>query len=194
MAQFITKISTTVMGLCGSGCWENVTRINSGSSISGTFQKDVTYFEAMVAFEYGAGTVTVSACSASRNLYMGTATNKTPGFNGIAIISAIPAGCRDWSVSASGGHVHVRSVDVIYPQPPTINGVLNCSSWGTNAWCTGTENLDLTAYEPQGESVIISGDLNGTSLYLPSGAYLLQISLGRHRDSELFGNIHQWVR
>ena len=35
--------------LCGSGCTESVTRINSGSSVSGSFQRDVTYFEAMVA-------------------------------------------------------------------------------------------------------------------------------------------------
>jgi hypothetical protein len=148
-------------GLCGSGCWEDVTRINSGASISGSFERDVMYFEAMVASEFGAGTVTVTACSASRNVYMGTASSTTAGFVSIPILAAIPSGCRDWSVSASGGHVHVRSVDVIYLQPPTINGVLNCSSWGMNDWCTGTENLDLTAYEPQGESVIISGDLNG---------------------------------
>ena len=119
------------------------------------------YFEAMVASEFGAGTVTVTACSVSRNVYMGTASPTDAGFVSIPILAAIPSGCRDWSVSASGGHVHVRSVDVIYPQSPTINGVLNCSSWGMNDWCTGTENLDLTAYEPQGASVIISGDLNG---------------------------------
>ncbi len=148
-------------GLCGSGCNETVTRINTGASISGSFERDVMYFEAMVASEFGAGTVTVTACSASRNVYMGTASPTTAGFVSIPILAAIPSGCRDWSVSASGGHVHVRSVDVIYPQPPTINGVLNCSSWGMNDWCTGTENLDLTAYEPQGEAVIISGDLNG---------------------------------
>ena len=150
--------------LCPTGCSEQVTKISSGSSISGSFERDADYFEAMTAFEWagsGVGTVTVTACSASRSWYMGTANNNTPGFNSISIVAAIPSGCRDWSVSASGGHVHVRSVDVIYPQPPTISGVLNCSSWGTNAWCTGTETLDLTANEPQGESVIISGDLNG---------------------------------
>ena len=102
-------------GLCPSGCNETVTRINSGSSISGSLEQDASYFEAMAAFEWsgaGTGTVIVSACSASTSWYMGTANNNTPGFVSVAIWSTIPAGCRDWSVSASGGHVHIRSVDV----------------------------------------------------------------------------------
>ena len=44
-------------GLCPSGCNETVTRINSGSSISGSLEQDASYFEAMAAFEWaGAGT------------------------------------------------------------------------------------------------------------------------------------------
>ncbi|NQU29369.1 MAG: Ig-like domain repeat protein, partial [Anaerolineae bacterium] len=151
-------------GLCPSGCNETVTRINAGSSISGSLEQDASYFEAMAAFEWagaGTGTVIVSACSASTSWYMGTANNNTPGFVSVAIWSTIPAGCRDWSVSASGGHVHIRSVDVYYPQPPTISGVLNCSAVGSNGWCIGNETLDLTATEPQGALVLISGDRDG---------------------------------
>ncbi len=167
-------------GLCPSGCNETVTRINSGLSISGSFQRDASYFEAMAAFEWagtGVGTVTVSACSTSTSWYMGTANNNTPGFNSISIWSAIPAGCRDWSVSASGGHVHIRSVDVYYPWPPTISGILNCSAWGSNGWCVGAETLALTASEPQGESVLISGDLNGTPFACQQGETSCSIPL-----------------
>ena len=47
------------------------------------------------------------------------------------------------------------------PQPPSITGTLNCSAWGANSWCIGDETLDLSASDPQGESLLISGDRNG---------------------------------
>ena len=104
--------------LCTSGCTEPVTHISSGSSISGSFQRDVTYFEAMGAYEWvggGVGTITVSACGSSALWNLQKPNNNTPGFNSFSI--SVPAGCRTWSVRASGGHVHIRSVDALYVTP-----------------------------------------------------------------------------
>lgn len=103
---------------CVSGCTEPVTNIRSGSSISGSFLRDVTYFEAMAAFEYvghGVGTVTVSACGSSVSHNLQKPNNNTPGFNSFSV--SVPAGCRAWSVSASGGYVTIRSVDAEYVTP-----------------------------------------------------------------------------
>jgi hypothetical protein len=104
--------------LCSSGCTEPVTHISSGSSISGNFLRDVTYFEAMGAYEWvggGVGTITVSACGSSGSWNLQKPNNNTPGFNSFSI--SVPAGCRTWSVRASGGHIHVRSVDALYVTP-----------------------------------------------------------------------------
>ncbi|NOY99049.1 MAG: hypothetical protein GXP40_07590, partial [Chloroflexi bacterium] len=56
------------------------------------------------------------------------------------------------------------------PQPPAISGSLSCSEWGAGGWCVGTESLDLTASDPQGKNVLISGDINGTPFACPSQA------------------------
>ena len=104
--------------LCGSGCWENVTRINNGGTVSGSFERDVTYFEAMVAYEYqgtGVGSVMVTACSSSQTANLQKPNNSAAGFN--SFILTVPAGCRTWSARAIGGHVHFRSVDALYVTP-----------------------------------------------------------------------------
>ena len=104
--------------LCSSGCTEPVTHISSGSSISGSFLRDVTYFEAMGAYEWiggGVGTITVFACGSSASWNLQKPKNNTPGFNSFSI--GVPTGCRNWSVNASGGHVHIRSVDALYVTP-----------------------------------------------------------------------------
>jgi hypothetical protein len=53
-------------------------------------------------------------------------------------------------------------------QPPSISSNLNCSAWGNNNWCVGSLSLDLTATEPQGSDVLISGDVNGTAFACPT--------------------------
>jgi len=102
---------------CGSGCSEWVTRLGNGASASGSFDRDVSYFETMVEFtsQGGVGRATLQACSASMswNLYNPTS---TPGF--VSMILVVPAGCRTWSLSASSGFVDFRSVDVEYSGPP----------------------------------------------------------------------------
>src|SRR5690606_4521167 len=52
---------------CGASCSEWVTRLGNGGSASGSFDRDVSYFEAMVGFtrDGSVGTATLRACSAS---------------------------------------------------------------------------------------------------------------------------------
>ncbi|MDK1081479.1 MAG: hypothetical protein QGD88_08370, partial [Anaerolineae bacterium] len=54
--------------------------------------------------------------------------------------------------------------------PPTISGSLACDSWGAGGWCIGNESLYLSATEPQGNNVLISGDIDGTPFSCPTGA------------------------
>lgn len=103
---------------CGSGCSEWVTRLGNGGIASGSFDRDVSYFEALVEFtrEGGVGTATLQACSASMSWYLYNGAGNTPGY--VSMILAVPSGCRSWSLSASGGFVDFRSIDVEYSGPP----------------------------------------------------------------------------
>lgn len=62
-------------------------------------------------------------------------------------------------------------------QPPTISHTLTCAQSGQNGWCIGALSLDLTASDPQGQSVIISGDVNGNTFACPSGQTTCSIPL-----------------
>jgi len=53
-------------------------------------------------------------------------------------------------------------------QPPTIQGSLSCSQLGLNGWCVGSMSLQLNAVEPQGQNVMISGNVNGTAFACPA--------------------------
>jgi hypothetical protein len=103
---------------CGGGCTESITRINTGGVVSGSFERDVTYFEAMVAYEFwmnGVGSVLITVCSASLSQSLKKDKNSDAGFNSFSL--NVPAGCRTWSVQASGGYVDLRSADVYYVVP-----------------------------------------------------------------------------
>lgn len=214
-------------GSCGSGCWEQVTYMDDGGMVSGSFDRDVSYFEVLVAQsrDSGVGLATLQACSSGQTWNMHVSSGGgTPGFITFALY--VPPGCRSWSLSASSGYLYFRSVDVIYsgppptatftssptitntptitftptatftstatltptatftptmtftptftptwtptatpsftptPLPPSITGQLDCSLWGNAGWCRGDESLDLTASDPQGFNVTISGNLN----------------------------------
>ena len=231
---------------CSSSCTEWVTRLGNGGVAGGSFDRDVSYFEVMVEFtrDSNVGSATLRACSAvsTWNLYNGS--GGLPGY--VSMILTVPAGCRSWSISASGGYVDFRSVDVNYsgppptptftftplptftpsatrtptlnptlthtstptftptftptntstptfsptstptntpsptptPLPPAITGQVVCDLWGEAGWCRGNEALVLTASDPQGFDITISGDLNGLpftcgsscNLPLPEGA------------------------
>ncbi len=47
------------------------------------------------------------------------------------------------------------------PLPPEIIGHVVCDLWGDSGWCKGNESLELTASDPQGLDVTISGDPDG---------------------------------
>ncbi|MEP0805585.1 MAG: hypothetical protein HRF47_08855 [Chloroflexota bacterium] len=227
---------------CGSSCSEWVTRLGNGGVASGSFDRNVSYFEVMVGFtpDPGTGSATLRACSAVKTWYLQTGSG-LPGF--VSMDLTVPSGCRTWSLTASGGYVDFRSIDVEYigpsstatptpsrtptftptvtrtptvtatatftptitntptstftptltptntatatftftptptftptftptntpsptptPLPPTITGQVICDLWGDAGWCRGNEILELTASDPQGFDLYISGDLNG---------------------------------
>ena len=47
-------------------------------------------------------------------------------------------------------------------QPPTITGTVTCAQSGSNGWCINGAQLQLSASDPQGYTVTITGDINGT--------------------------------
>jgi len=111
---------------CGAGCREDVTRISNGGEVSGSFDRDTTYFEVMVAFshDFNVGDAVLSSCSATTTytLYAGPGFS-LPGF--VSMPMNVPAGCRTWTLTASGGYVDFRSVDVYYvAAPPTATATL----------------------------------------------------------------------
>jgi hypothetical protein len=107
---------------CGSGCTEQVTRIQSGSSISGNFTYLRTFnVQAAYSGDSNVGTVTVRACGQvifTDDLYL--ANQSAPGFNNLPSPAwNVPtAGDCTWSISASGGYVDVRAVTTTYRTTP----------------------------------------------------------------------------
>ena len=53
--------------------------------------------------------------------------------------------------------------------PPAITSGVTCTQWGSGGWCIGNETLDLTASDPQGYTLTISGDINGSPFTCPTG-------------------------
>ncbi|MFZ5821196.1 MAG: hypothetical protein ACOYYJ_14975 [Chloroflexota bacterium] len=113
---------------CQYRCDEWVTYLGTGGTVLGSFDRDIAYFEVMLAFTHDdtVGTAILQACSSvsTSDLYLGPGSG-LPGF--ISVYLPVPAGCRSWSLSAQGGYVLFRSTDVIYnaaspsatPPPPT---------------------------------------------------------------------------
>jgi hypothetical protein len=166
--------------ICG-GCWDTVTQISNGSQVSGAFNRDVSSFDALVAVapNQGYGTIIMTACSSVASYNLNDGTGSTPGYNKHYV--TVPAGCRDWSLSASGGVVYLAAVDVTYVGPailpPVISSNLNCSKPGINSWCTGALTLELTASDPQGQPVTISGDVDGVALPCTTGSTTCSVPL-----------------
>jgi hypothetical protein len=42
-------------------------------------------------------------------------------------------------------------------QPPSVSGIVACDQWGTGGWCRSNARLSLSASDPQGYAVSISG-------------------------------------
>jgi hypothetical protein len=61
--------------------------------------------------------------------------------------------------------------------PPTISAGITCSQWGQNGWCAGAETLNLTASDPQGKTVQISGSVGGVPFACPNGQTFCSVPL-----------------
>ena len=115
-------------------CTETVTRIYSGSSISGNFTYLQTFnIQAETNGDPATGTMTVTACGqviVTKNLYVAGA--GSAGYNNYPSPAwSVPtAGDCAWSISASGGYVDVRAVTTTYRTsvPPTVDLRVNSSN------------------------------------------------------------------
>lgn len=160
--------------ICPSTCVDTVSQISNGSQVSGAFDRDVGSFNVLVAMVpgQGYGTLTLTTCGVTSSANLNAGTGSTPGYVKV-FVSGVPSTCRTWSASASGGTVYLAAVDVTYSVPallpPTISGSLPCSVPGANSWCVSGLSLDLTASDPQGYSLIISGDINSATFSCTAG-------------------------
>lgn len=76
--------------------------------------------------------------------------------------------CTQWIWAGCGGNT---------TNPPTISGTVTCAQTGQNGWCVNNDQLALSASDPQGYTVTITGTLNSTpfscgsscTLNLPKG-------------------------
>ncbi len=67
--------------------------------------------------------------------------------------------CTQWISTGCGGPAPTPTPPP--DQPPTISGNVTCAQMGQNGWCVNSDQLILTASDPQGYSTSISGDING---------------------------------
>ncbi len=136
---------------CTGGCTEQVTRIQSGSSISGNFTYLSTFnIQAAYSGDDRVGTVTVRACGQiifSDDLYI--ANQSVPGFNNLPnpAWNVPTAGDCTWSISASGGYVDVRAVTTVYrtTPAPTVDLRVNNSNGPLNLAGPASYNLTWTS-------------------------------------------------
>jgi hypothetical protein len=138
---------------CTPSCREWVTRLGTGGIASGSFDRDVSYFEIMVEFtnDSNVGSATLRACSAVSTWNMYNSAGSLPGY--VSMVITVPTGCRTWSISASGGYVDFRSIDVEYLAPPDtatatatlIPSATPSATWTSTSTSTPTDTATLTA-------------------------------------------------
>jgi hypothetical protein len=58
--------------------------------------------------------------------------------------------------------------------PPIISASVSCTQPGSNGWCVGSNTLTLTASDPQGFTLTISGTIGGTPFTCPAGSTCAQ--------------------
>ncbi len=161
---------------CASGCLEWVTRLSNGGSASGSFNRDVSYFEAMVGFNPNSavGSATLQACSAVKTWNLYKSSSSTIGFVSMAL--TVPAGCRSWSLSASGGFVDFRSIDVTYSAAaPTPTHTLTRTPSVTPS-ATRTPTLIPTSTRTRTPTIAPTITRTNTSTYTPTNTPTLVIT------------------
>ena len=162
-------------GSCNNGCTEQVTRIQSGSSISGNFTYLQT-FNVQVAYsgDTNVGTAIIRACGQtirSEDLYI--ANQGTPGFNNVPSPAwNVPtAGDCAWSITASGGYVDVRAVTTVYrtTPAPTVDLKVNGSNGPISLGAPGSYTLGWTS--TNAASCTASGSWTGSQVTNGAQAY-----------------------
>ena len=105
-----------------NNCHETVTKIAETGSVGGVFERDVVRFEIELAVEHNwqVGRPFVSVCrelAYVADLYDPTPYDSygTETFEKFEI--DVPAGCRNWTISALGGDIHFRGLTVEYVAP-----------------------------------------------------------------------------
>ena len=113
-----------------------------------------------------------------------------PACSGIpkAFASALRKDCRicaDWNETCSNNGCHDFCVAWVWEPcdggtiyAPTISGAVTCSQPGSNGWCRSNAQLNLTASDPQGYALTITGNAGSTpiscngncTINLPPGA------------------------
>ena len=160
---------------CSNGCTEQVTRLQSGSSISGNFTYLQT-FSVQVAYsgDSNVGTAIIQACGQTirtEDLYI--ANQGTPGFNNVPnpAWNVPTAGDCAWSITASGGYVDVRAVTTVYrtTPAPTVDLKVNGSNGPLNVGVPGSYTLSWTS--TNAASCTASGSWSGAQLTNGSQAY-----------------------
>jgi hypothetical protein len=159
---------------CGNGCTEQVTRIQSGSSISGNFTYLKT-FSVQVAYssDTSVGRAIVHACGQeifNENMYLA---GGDPGFNNHPnpAWNVPTAGDCTWSISASGGYVDVRAVTTVYrtTPAPTVDLKVNGSNGPLTVGVPGSYTLSWSS--TNAASCTASGNWSGAQLTNGSQGY-----------------------
>ncbi|TLN22455.1 hypothetical protein FDZ74_04440 [bacterium] len=133
------------------GCTEQVTRLQSGSSISGNFTYLSTFnIQAANSGDDQVGSVIVQACGQTiftEDLYIPN--QSVPGFVNLPVPAwNVPtAGDCVWSIFAYGGYVDVRAVTTVYrtTPAPTVDLRVNNSNEPLNLAGLASYNLTWTS-------------------------------------------------
>lgn len=109
--------------LCGSGCTEEVTRIEEGGVVRGAFVDKLT-FEVQAAFtdEPGAGTLFIEVCGQPlAPIGIRVANSSLPGFVDLPqpAFSVPTDGRCSFVLRAAGGFVDIRAITLECPDEPT---------------------------------------------------------------------------
>jgi hypothetical protein len=185
-------------GNCSQGCIEQVTRIYSGSSISGNFiNLQGLNVQVATTGDSGSGTAVIRACGqiiASEKLYKSGA--KSPGFyNAPSPMWNVPtADACTWSITATGGYVDFRAITAsVRPSPaPTLNLQINHTegpvsftepaAYSLN-W-TGTGATGCTASGDWTGEVPISGERSLSNIPIGTHTYTLTCTSGNQSASD----------
>lgn len=175
-------------GSCSRGCYEYVTRIYNGGTVSGNFTYLQTFnVQLATSGASGVGTAVIKACGKTiRTINMYQAGAGTPGFNNIPSPAwNVPtAGNCTWSITATGGYVDFRAVTTTFRSTPapTVDIKVNGTDGPLNLFPMANYSLSWTSTNAAACSASgnWSGEqaTNGSQLFtnIISGSYTYTIT------------------